>query len=125
MQSQLYFTTAERKNWRLNGNSAKITSVEKHSFRLIYQSQTSSLIRKCRLPEISLQRNSVALTFDFRSELMLIFQISKYCHIKSFSLKRYEKSQYMLYRSIAFIIYVSMKKPALYFRLSSSILLRT
>lgn len=56
---------------------------------------------------------------------MSIFQISKYCHGKSLSLKINEENQYMLYRSIAFITYVFTKKPTQYFRLSSPILIRT
>lgn len=93
LQSQLQFSTAERKrNRRLNGNSAEINSVEKHRFRVIYQSWTNISVIKCRVP--------VAFRFDFRSELMLIYQSSKYCHSNSFSLKTNEESQYMFYRAL-------------------------
>lgn len=117
LQSQLQFSTEERKNRRFNGNSAEINSVKKHRFRVKYQSWKNISIKKCRVP--------VSFRFDFGSELMLIFQALKYCHSNSFSLKRSEESQYMFYRSIAFITYVFIKKSALYLKMCSHILRRT
>lgn len=79
-----------RKNQRLNGNSPEIAPAEKHSFRLIYQSETYIIIRKSRVPEINLKRYWVVFRSHFKSELTLIYQTSKYIHNDLLSLKRYE-----------------------------------